>query len=517
MRYRGAQIYLWARGSCCLSRHYLPGRIAQVLSYSTEPPSRPHPPTNPSPPEQGTADVVKERTLSALQHAGELGRQWSQRSAQTATITVNYWWGKYEEFVGLNEVREAQTKVTQAEAAFMVARGIVREAHTSLEALQGRLKEVRDRLDRVSREEPHYLELATMEHKLLQEERRLRTAYENAESSEREKFALFSAAVRESHEKERTRAERTKNWSVIGSVLGALIGVMGSTYINRVRLQDPADDWTEHISSSGKKYYYNCRTEVSQWEKPKDLLEREQRQKDSAKMGANSFPKDMDYRQEALQDKATTKTTSGDQSTSSNSSLSSSLSSSQSLNSAAGSLGSAPSNMSSSSSSTVQGAPCVQSQSSALLQDPAVLHQFLPALQATLQMNNGNMDMAKLNEVLAAAVTQASLRSVLHKLLAAGPAFNVSALLSAAQHSNQAQHSSQSPVSMTTDASSPRPYVSPRNGTPQNNQKPLGVHIGSVTPSQTRGGMPSGKQGSGSLCQTTEKRPEDPRTLQQRR
>lgn len=70
-----------------------------------------------------------------------------------------------------------------------------------------------------------------------QEERRLRTAYEDAEGSEREKFALFSAGVRESHEKERTRAERTKNWSIIGSVLGALIGVMGSTYINRVRLQ----------------------------------------------------------------------------------------------------------------------------------------------------------------------------------------------------------------------------------------------------------------------------------------
>lgn len=119
----------------------------------------------------------------------------------------------------------------------MVARGMVREAHGSLEALQARLKEVRDRLDRVSREEAHYLELATLEHKLLQEERRLRTAYENSESSEREKFALFSAAVRESHEKERTRAERTKNWSIIGSVLGALIGVMGSTYINRIRLQ----------------------------------------------------------------------------------------------------------------------------------------------------------------------------------------------------------------------------------------------------------------------------------------
>lgn len=36
------------------------------------------------------------------------------------------------------------------------------------------------------------------------------------------------------------------------------------------------------------------------------ICSREQRQKDSVKMAANSFPRDMDYRQEALQDKATT-------------------------------------------------------------------------------------------------------------------------------------------------------------------------------------------------------------------
>ncbi|KAG7226652.1 hypothetical protein INR49_001822 [Caranx melampygus] len=230
IRYRGLRISFWAHGSCCLSRLSLPGsisgRILPVRTYSAHQQPASPPPTDPPPPEgKGGAEVAKERTLAALQNAGEMGRQWGQRSAQAATATVNYWWDRYEEFVGLNEVREAQTKVTEAEAAFMVARGIVREAHASLEALQGRLKEVRDRLDRVSREETHYLELATLEHKLLQ-------------GSEREKFALFSAAVRESHEKERTRAERTKNWSIIGSVLGALIGVMGSTYVNRVRLQE---------------------------------------------------------------------------------------------------------------------------------------------------------------------------------------------------------------------------------------------------------------------------------------
>lgn len=72
----------------------------------------------------------------------------------------------------------------------------------------------------------------------LQEEKRYRINYLTAEESEREAFSLFSAAVRESHEKERTRAEKTKNWSIIGSVLGAVIGVLGSTYINRVRLQE---------------------------------------------------------------------------------------------------------------------------------------------------------------------------------------------------------------------------------------------------------------------------------------
>ena len=36
-------------------------------------------------------------------------------------------------------------------------------------------------------------------------------------------------------------------------------------------------DWTEQISSSGKKYYYNCKTEVSQWEKPKEWLEWERK------------------------------------------------------------------------------------------------------------------------------------------------------------------------------------------------------------------------------------------------
>ncbi|XP_055532626.1 WW domain-containing adapter protein with coiled-coil homolog [Wyeomyia smithii] len=48
-------------------------------------------------------------------------------------------------------------------------------------------------------------------------------------------------------------------------------GGVGSDRVNRV------GDWSEHVSSSGKKYYYNCKTEVSQWEKPREWIEKESR------------------------------------------------------------------------------------------------------------------------------------------------------------------------------------------------------------------------------------------------
>lgn len=191
-------------------------------------------PGSSQPREKGPQEVA----LGLYHRLIALGQALGRGIRQQASSTAKTWWDRYEEFVGLSEVREAQGKVTEAERAFMVARGLVREARETWEGQQDKLKEVRDRLDRISREDSQYLELATREHRLLQEDKRLRVAHLHAEDSERESFSLLSAAVRESHEKERARAERTKNWSLVGSVLGALIGVAGSTYVNRMRLQE---------------------------------------------------------------------------------------------------------------------------------------------------------------------------------------------------------------------------------------------------------------------------------------
>ncbi|XP_021097602.1 WW domain-containing adapter protein with coiled-coil isoform X2 [Heterocephalus glaber] len=359
---------------------------------------------------------------------------------------------------------------------------------------------------------------------------------------------------------------------------------------------DSADDWSEHISSSGKKYYYNCRTEVSQWEKPKEWLEREQRQKEANKVAVNSFPKDRDYRREVMQATATSGFASGmeDKHSSDASSLlpqnilsqtsrhndrdyrlpraethssstpvqhpvkpvvhptaapssvpsspftlqsdhqpkksfdangastlsklptptpsvpaqkterkestagDKSVSHSCTTPSTSSASGLNPTSAPPTSASAVPVSPVPQSPIPPLLQDPNLLRQLLPALQATLQLNNSNMDISKINEVLTAAVTQASLQSIIHKFLTAGPsAFNITSLISqAAQLSTQAQPSNQSPMSLTSDASSPRSYVSPRISTPQTNTVPIKPLI-STPPvsSQPKVSTPVVKQG----------------------
>ncbi|XP_068688272.1 mitochondrial potassium channel-like [Montipora foliosa] len=143
----------------------------------------------------------------------------------------------FDDLLGISEVQEAQSNVKRAENEFMKTRSQVQDAKRSLDSVQESLREIRQKLDRVSRDDERYLALATEEHKLLLQEKKMKSDFENLESLERDQFAQLSGSVRDSHEKERARAERTKHWSVIGSVGGAALGILGSTVVNYIRLK----------------------------------------------------------------------------------------------------------------------------------------------------------------------------------------------------------------------------------------------------------------------------------------
>merc|ERR550519_1360483 len=49
-------------------------------------------------------------------------------------------------------------------------------------------------------------------------------------------------------------------------------------------------EWTEHTAPDGKKYYYNTKTAESVWEKPKELVEFEQRRQAGGPPGHGAPP-----------------------------------------------------------------------------------------------------------------------------------------------------------------------------------------------------------------------------------
>ncbi|KAK9508199.1 hypothetical protein O3M35_007916 [Rhynocoris fuscipes] len=162
-----------------------------------------------------------------------------------ATSKSNYVKGKfndlvvwYEQLTGMDEVRMMQNRVIEAQDRFIAAQENRREVGKELARIQSKLKEIHSELDTTSRGEERYLQLITEEHAILKDERRLVTEFALLEREERESFSLLSACVKESHEKERAQAERTKYWSIIGSIIGTVIGVAGSSINNEFKMRE---------------------------------------------------------------------------------------------------------------------------------------------------------------------------------------------------------------------------------------------------------------------------------------
>ncbi|CAH1782609.1 unnamed protein product, partial [Owenia fusiformis] len=167
------------------------------------------------------------------------GHEKADKALETVTGgRIFSWLQVYEDVVGLTEVREAQEKVIKAEHQFLDVQEIRREKQKLMTEIHAELKNIASELDKVQRGDDRYLKLLTEEHTIIKKENELKEDIKVYEKQELHSFTALSNAVRESHEKERSRTERTKYWSVIGSIIGAAIGITGTSINNYLRMRE---------------------------------------------------------------------------------------------------------------------------------------------------------------------------------------------------------------------------------------------------------------------------------------
>lgn len=151
---------------------------------------------------------------------------------------VNFLMKRYEDYIGLTEVKNAQVRVQKTEKLFVKSQDDRRESQRQINEVDAKIKNIRTELERTNRGQDKYLELVTLEHQVLKEELMLKDQLSLQEREEREVFSKLSRAVRDSHESERAQAEKTKYLAILGSIIGTTIGVLGTTINNRLRMRE---------------------------------------------------------------------------------------------------------------------------------------------------------------------------------------------------------------------------------------------------------------------------------------
>ena len=97
---------------------------------------------------------------------------------------------RYENFVGLTEVKAAQALVVKEERLLDEAQEKRRDCQLALNDVQTKLKSIRSELERTPRGDDKYLELVTQEHTIIKEENQLISEVQSFERVEKEKFKI---------------------------------------------------------------------------------------------------------------------------------------------------------------------------------------------------------------------------------------------------------------------------------------------------------------------------------------
>ncbi|KXJ71471.1 hypothetical protein RP20_CCG020469 [Aedes albopictus] len=135
----------------------------------------------------------------------------------------------YNEFSGMSEVIAAQSKVIEIQNQLQLVQERRRHILLELTLIRKQLQDIHVELQKAVRGEHRYVELIKEEFDVMAREKEKNQIFQIVDQEERELFSHLTASVKTSHEKERTQANNVKYWSIIGSCVGALLGIIATS------------------------------------------------------------------------------------------------------------------------------------------------------------------------------------------------------------------------------------------------------------------------------------------------
>lgn len=197
----------------------------------------------------------QERRFKSSNVAFKLPAALSTDLAETVRSNLNWVNQNYENFFGISEIRAIQSRVLEAEAEFVASADRRKWCYEQIQHLKDSIKSLRDKIDATERSSDNYLFLITSEHKLIKDEAMLAAQLEGLKEREQAALDNLSRLLRQSHELERIRQERSKYGQIISlalSVVASLIALMHQRSKTQTTTMKRLDKMNENFAKLGE-------------------------------------------------------------------------------------------------------------------------------------------------------------------------------------------------------------------------------------------------------------------------
>jgi len=144
----------------------------------------------------------------------------------------------YESTTGVKMIRDAHEKVIQAEASLTSAQKEEDSVRLALRNVQNQLRSIHSELEKVSDDSEQYVEIITRKARIIREQNQHLKTLSLSEREKRDSLTLLSSSIRENFEKRKLQAEKSKNISIIATVIGASLGFLGGILTTRMRSKE---------------------------------------------------------------------------------------------------------------------------------------------------------------------------------------------------------------------------------------------------------------------------------------